>query len=72
MVIHVNSVVAPSIALFRCFIMHLSNYKGKHDKYCTSFTFFFLNKWYCMHCLYNVVIVVVENKFQFNSKRCLF
>ena len=21
-----------------------------------------------MHCLYNVVIVVVENKFQFNSK----
>ena len=27
----------------------------------------FFNKWYCMHCLYNVVIVVVENKFQFNS-----
>ena len=23
---------------------------------------------YDMHCLYNVVIVVVENKFQFNSK----
>ena len=65
MVIHVNNVVAPSIALFRCFMYVLSNDKGKHDKYCT-FTLFF-NKWYCMHCLYNVVIVVVENKFQFNS-----
>ena len=43
-------------------------YKGKHDKYCTSFTFFF-NNMYCMHCIYNVVVVVVvvENKFQFNS-----
>ena len=30
---------------------------------------FFLNKWYCMHCLYNVVIVVVvENKCQFNIR----
>ena len=28
---------------------------------------FFYNKWYCLHCLYNVVIIVVENKFQFNS-----
>ena len=25
----------------------------------------------CMHCLYNVVIVVVvENKFQFKNKKC--
>ena len=45
--------------------MKLRIYKGKHDKYCTSFTLFF-NNLYCMHCIYNVV-VVVENKFQFNS-----
>ena len=51
--------------------MKLRNYKGKHDKCCTSFTLFF-NNLYCMHCIYNVVVVVVvvvvvENKFQFNS-----
>ena len=29
---------------------------------------FSLNNLYCMHCIYNVVVVVVvENKFQFNS-----
>ena len=29
---------------------------------------FFFNNLYCMHCIYNVVVVVgVENKFQFNS-----
>ena len=29
----------------------------------------FFNNLYCMHCIYNVVVVVVvvENKFQFNS-----
>ena len=48
--------------------MKLRIYKGKHDKYCTSFTLFF-NNLYCMNCIYNVVVVVVvvENKFQFNS-----
>ena len=45
--------------------MKLRNYKGKHDKYCISFTLFSLNNLYCMHCIYNVV--AVENKFQFNS-----
>ena len=41
--------------------MKLRIYKGKHDKYC-------FNNLYCMHCIYNVVVVVVvvENKFQFN------
>ena len=48
--------------------MKLRIYKGKHDKYCTSFTLFF-NNLYCMHCIYNVV-VVVENKFQFNYLCC--
>ena len=45
--------------------MKLRIYKGKHDKYCTSFTLFFNN----LYCIYNVVVavVVVENKFQFNS-----
>ena len=38
--------------------MTFRNYKGKHDKYCTSFTPFF-NNLYCMHCIYNVVVVVV-------------
>ena len=42
--------------------MKLRNYKGKHDKYCTSFTLFF-NNLYCMHCIYNVVVVVVEIQF---------
>ena len=28
---------------------------------------FFFNNLYCMNCIYNVVVVVVENKFQFNS-----
>ena len=42
----------------------LRNYKGKHDKYCTLFTLFF-NNLYCMHCDYNIVIVVVE--IHFNS-----
>ena len=57
MVIHVNSVVAPSIALFRCFIMQLSNYKGKHDNYCTSFTPF---STICILCtMYNVVVVLI-------------
>ena len=48
--------------------MKLRIHKGKHDKYCTSFTLFF-NNLYCMNCIYNVVVVVVvvENKFQFNS-----
>ena len=66
MVIHVNSVVAPSIALFRCFIMQLSNYKGKHDNYCTSFTLFF-NNLYFMHCTYNVVVVIVVIEINSNS-----
>ena len=54
--------------------MKLRIYKGKHDKYCTSFTLFF-NNLYCMHCIYNVVVVVVvENKMsiQFNSGRNSF
>ena len=52
--------------------MKLRIYKGKHDKYCTSFTLFF-NNLYCMNCIYNVVVVVVvvENKFQFNSIHCI-
>ena len=50
--------------------MKLRIYKGKHDKYFTSFTIFF-NNLYCMHCIYNVVVVVVvENKFQFNYLCC--
>ena len=49
--------------------MKLRIYKGKHDKYCTSFTLFF-NNLYCMNCIYNVVVVVVviENKFQKKKK----
>ena len=42
--------------------MKLRNYKGKHDTYCTSFILFF-NNLYCMHCIYNVVVVVVEINF---------
>ena len=43
--------------------MKLRIYKGKHDKYCTSFTL--------LHCIYNVVVVVVvEHKFQFNYLCC--
>ena len=38
--------------------MKLRNYKGKHDKYCTSVTLF-SNNLYCTHCIYNVVVVVV-------------
>ena len=47
--------------------MKLRIYKGKHDKYCTSFTLFFNN----LYCIYNVV-VVVENKFQFKFKHVTF
>ena len=52
--------------------MKLRIYKGKHDKYCTSFTLFF-NNLYCINCIYNVVVVVVvvENKFQFKKKKKL-
>ena len=35
---------------------------------------FFINNLCCMHCIYNVVVVVVvvENKFQFSSIQLLF
>ena len=47
--------------------MKLSKYKGKHNKYCTSFTFSF-NNLYCYHCIYNVVVVVVAVvEINFNS-----
>ena len=48
--------------------MKLRNYKGKHDNYCTSFTLFF-NSLYCIHCIYNVVVVLLslKNKCKFNS-----
>ena len=65
-IIHINSVVAPSIALFRCFmyVIILSNYKVKHDKYCTSFTLF---STICIVCIMNVVVVVVVVEINFNS-----
>ena len=61
MVTHIKLVVLSHL-LLHCsdvLCMKLRNYKVKHDKYCTSFTLFFLNNLYCMHCIYNVVVVVV-------------
>ena len=41
----------------------MTNYKGKHDKYYLPF----FNNLYCMHCVYNVVVVLVVVEINFDS-----
>ena len=62
MVTHINSVVAPSIALFRCFMYEIIIIRVNMISIVLLLPFF--QQLYCMHCIYTVVVVVEIN---FNS-----
>ena len=65
MVTHINSVVAPSTALFRCFMYEIKIIIIRVNMISIVFLLPFFQHVYFMHSIYNVVVVVVE--IHFNS-----